>query len=278
MRPSPAFTIVELIVVITVIVIILAIAIPGLSAMTAEARFSAAQQSINGVLTRAHITALADMSITAVRFMPGRWDRVERMESQEAGDEQHAVTYKYVCSTDQFSGSNVNVAFSERFERLKGSAPLRLSSSTWVAPVEALATETTSLVGHASPYGNFGADFVLAGVPQTFKRDAGDPSFFNADDFLIVFDPRTGVRGAPEKSQLVGADLEGPGNVVESTNIQRYNFSGIVIYKREPFLEVAGSANGADRQLALRRFGRPFFVHRHSGALVMGVQRADSMR
>ena len=71
---AQAFTIVELVVVVVVIALILALALPGLSAMTSDARFSAAVQAISGALNQARIQSLADMNMTAVRFVSGDWD------------------------------------------------------------------------------------------------------------------------------------------------------------------------------------------------------------
>ena len=71
---------------------------------------------------------------------------------------------------------------------------------------------------------------------------------------------------------MTATDMTTPASPRESAQVERFNFSGIVIYKREPFLALGASASADDRQDVLRRFGRPYFVHRYSGGLVMGTR------
>ena len=85
----------------------------------------------------------------------------------------------------------------------------------------------------------------------------------------------TGARNTWPRFQMTATDLTTPASPRESADVERFNFSGIVIYRREPFLALDASASAEDRQDVLRRFGRPYFVHRYSGGLVMGTQETQ---
>jgi type II secretory pathway pseudopilin PulG len=302
-RPA-AFTIVELLVVIGMIVLILAIAVPGLSAIALQARFNNATQTINGALTRAYYSSLSDVSMTAVRFVPGEWDFNEKADKNQPSGRQHVVSYSYMGTSAANPNSAIpndpgNFQFGEYFSRRKGDGSIQLPEDMWVAPIEALDTGARSVPvdsngdGQIDPslhsYNNFGRDCVLTGK----RNQAGDPSFalngaavsqpdgmLKSDDFVVAFDPQTGARGGvPALMRLKAYD---PLQRVETdrfvgtgtTYYQRYNFTGIVIYPREAFAAVQlGSGDGpGDRQNWLRKHGRPFLVHRFGGGLVMGTQ------
>ena len=294
---QPAFTIVELIVVVTVIVLILAIAVPGLSAMNAQARLISAQQLINGVTTRAYFLALANRAMTAVRFFPGEWDTIDPSAKQVPVGRQHMAIFNYVGTTlrENPPGSgNFSIQLGEYLERVKNVNSVLLPDDVWVAPVEALqATGNIALsTGAATSYNggagaNLGRDFVLAGQGGQFAFNA-DPTycgnFTNADDFLIVCDPDTGVRtGTPQPYHLRAyvpkmgnawgyeADFSGNDSNDRTAWYQRYNFSGLITYRREPF--VAVGSDTSKRQEYLRDEGRAFMVHRFSGGLVAGAGR-----
>lgn len=289
-RQADAFTIVELIVVITVIVLILAIAIPGLTAISQQSRLSAATQTINGALMRAYYAALADVNMTAVRFVPGEWDYDETADTQRPTGRRHLLTYSYV-STSSANPSNVSdIAFGEYFQRREGTDSIQLPDDIGIAPLEALRDQggyarvgpNTAGVFTTQHFGNLGAQFVLSGTPGEFLLDAGDVrlNFLQADDFLIVFDPQTGVRtGLPtptrvkayDPNQELDTDRYGVGD--GGPFYQRYNFSGIVIYPRQAFLSLGDDPD--TRQAWLRANGRPYLVHRLGGGLVMGTQGVE---
>ena len=284
-----AFTIIELIVVITVIALILAIAVPGMSAINLESRFSRATQTINGALTRAYFAALADVNMTAVRFLPGEWDFNETAEAQRAVGGQNMLTYSYVGTSAANPDNPDNVLFGEYFQRREGSSSIQLPDDIGIAPVEALDTGTRQVVVNQGngdgmvSRANLGRDFVLSGYRRDFTLDAAIPSedFLQADDFLIVFDPQTGVRSGVPTPMRVKAYVpssyggwaggrETDRNQAGDVFYRRYSFSGIVLYRREPFVSLGDDPEA--RQNWLRANGRPYLVHRFSGGLVMGTQ------
>ena len=291
----PAFTLVELIVVVTVIILILAVAVPGLSAMNAEARLTSAQQTISGVTTRAFYLAMADRTMTAVRFFPGEWDVADK-ESQAPGGRQHLAIYSYVGKTSQElppGSGNFFVSFGEYFERAKDLASVAMPDDVWAAPLEALSSQPAALLGPngwSQYYRSIGQDFVLDGQRGMFafnaERASGNSdsgSFLNADDFLIVCDPETGARrGMPTPFHLrayvpkdgwrIDADTSDTNPADARHWYQRYAFSGVVIYRREPFVALGAAASGYDRQQYLQTAGRPYLVHRFSGGLTPGKQ------
>jgi type II secretory pathway pseudopilin PulG len=257
---------VELIIVVTVIIIVLAIAIPGLSAMSAEARLTAAQQMIQGVTTQAYYLGLANRSMTAVRFCPGPWDADPN--APVADTRQRLAIYNYVGTSAQEGSGGWSIAFGEYFERAKDLSSVAMPEDVWAAPLEALQV----------PAGQFWLTGPLCTTPSTFTFDPNVPgaNFLNADDFLIVCDPETGVRtGTPTPFRLrafaptLGYEVDNNAGVP----FQRYSFSGVVTYRREPFAALGASATGAARQALLQRDGRPFMVQRYSGGLQSGLQR-----
>ncbi len=277
-----------MILVVTVIVLVLAIAVPGLSAMNAEARLTAAQQTVQGMTTQAYNLALANRSMTAVRFFPSEWDTADPTQRSSAG-RQHLAIYSYV-GTMRDDGS---LSFGERFERANDLSSAVMPEDVWAAPLEALATYQVKLSD--TNYDSLGADFVLNGTANLFKFNADSATssepgvFLNADDFLIVCDPQTGIRTAmpapfrmrayvpkySDGSWGYDADTSSTDPTDKTAWYQRYSFSGVVTYRREPFLSLPGgaAAAGADRQAYLRETGRPFLVHRFSGGLLPALQR-----
>jgi type II secretory pathway pseudopilin PulG len=259
-------------VVILVIAIILAIALPGLSAMTTDSRFSAAVQQLNGVITRAQIESQADMNMTAVRIMPSAW----AVGSADGGapNRQTAVNYRYSGAYDPSSN------FVEQLEPRPDTPIVTLPANIWAAPVEAVSTTDP----RATP--------TLTGSLGQFRSDPANTAFLPSDDFLIVFDPQAGVRGsvtsggpqpggsgprsswngfalraynADASSNTFGQEIGAP------DGMRRYNYSGIVLYPREPFVALGEQATAQVRQELLQRLGRPYYVHRFGGGLVMGA-------
>lgn len=269
-RPTrPAFTIVELIVVVAVIALLLGIAVPGLSSMTREARFSAAAQAVNGALTRAHFAALSDANMVALRFLPATWDAVDDDRTTNQRDRQHIVFYDYVGSNYDLNNPS-QIVFSEHFKRREGASAIELPPGVWVAPLESMFEYSPN---DASP---------LAGEIGQFELDAANADFVSADDFLIVFDPKIGVFGEmkpPDRTlwtlyTLRGTDFSDP-RQRETDQIKRYSASGVVCYRRDDFLALGNDAEVSERLDWLRANGRPYLVHRFGGGLVMGNKEVE---
>ncbi len=288
-RPVGAgFTIVELVIVIAVIALILIIAVPGLSAMNADARLTGARQTINGVTTQAYYLALANRTMTAVRFFPGRWDTTADRTALNTG-RQHMAVYLYAGQTVRERQGGFEVALGEYFVRAPGLESVALPEDVWAAPLESL--QAAGLLRHTdgrtTNYAQLGRDFVLSGTLNQFRynadrnpglgsTDGGD--FLTADDFLIVCDPETGVRAGPPRPYRLRAYAPACGYEVDadpnSANLphQRYSAGGLVVYRREAFVALGSSADGQVRQDYLRTRGRPYLVHRFSGGLLSGTQ------
>jgi len=299
-----------MILVVAVIALILVLAVPALSSLGAEARLTAAQQTIQALTTRAYLLSLADRTMTAVRFFPAEWDVPADSESERAAarGRQNLAIYSYVGSTVQeyppFSGNFV-VKPAEYFERAKDLGSSRLPEDVWAAPLEALSSQATTLNGadvdgsnpYQRTYDPFGPKFVLNGVIDRLRfnaeRDASDSDdhasrvFLNADDFLLVFDPQTGLRTgtpepvhlrayAPPRRDLGETNSWGETDQPAGVPYQRYSFSGLVTYRREPFVTLGANADGDRRYELLRDSGRPFLVHRFSGGLLAGLQHPAS--
>jgi type II secretory pathway pseudopilin PulG len=298
---TPAFTIVELIVVMSVIVLILAIAIPGLNAIAAESRFSAAVQITNGALTHAYTAALADLNMTAVRFVPGKWDNDPSTSESGTTGRQHIVTYSFTPTSAADPVHPGQVVFGEYFQRRPGTSSVILPEDVWVAPIEALETgprtipiceQSTGALTQRKYESNFGQEFVVAGDPRSgeFVVDAARtdaaPKLYQADDFLIIFDPRAGMRGVIGPNRIRGPikDKDTDGGYYDAAqdkdntdvHFRRYNFTGVTLYHRSAFLNAtrAGmtAADARERQEWLRNNSRPFLIHRFGGGLVSGAQ------
>ena len=297
-----AFTLVEMLVVLAVIGLILAFGMPALTAMNAEARLTSTSQTIQGVLTRAYYLSLSETTMTAVRFLPAAWDVSDKTGPGVAG-RQRAVIYRYTGTS--FDPCDFTVKFGQYFARATDLPPVDLPDCAWVAPLEADANEPVTLrpdvdaQGFAEgTYTNSGAGFVLNGRiavngdPSAFaydvnrqNRGSDGASFLNADDFLIVFDPRSGLRaGTPQTYRLRAyASAANTANRYETDRdpsyggsqpryYRRYGFSGLIVYPREPFVALGTDANkGQDRQDFLKTAGRPYMVQRFGGGLLSGA-------
>ncbi len=262
---SFGFTLVEMIVVISIILIILLIAVPGLSSLTREAKFNSGIQQANSALTRAYFQSLADSNLVAVRVMPGAWDDADDGAVDEGRNRQHLVTYSY--RRPQLTGGGLN---EEHFGRAESVAPVVLPSDVWAAPAEAVAGGALGDRFLAEGYldGTVGAFTVLGGN----ENPRASTGLLESDDFLIVFDPQTGLRISREIQDfsLWAADRT-PGNTAQFTRIYRPHFSGLTFYRRAAFEALGQAADGRVRQDWLKNFSRPTFVHRKSGGLVEGV-------
>jgi len=124
----------------TVIVIVLAVAIPGLSAMNAEARMTAATQIANGALTRAYYLAIGDANLTALRFMPAEWDSDPNVAAF-AGRQRLAI-YSYAGYAYNPNNRNLGIQYNDYLVRRDGVESVVLPQDIWAAPVEALAPPT----------------------------------------------------------------------------------------------------------------------------------------
>lgn len=297
-RPHAGFTIVELVVVITVIALLLAIVIPGLSAISSESRFSSAVQQLNGTVTRAYYYAVGDGRMTALRFVRGDWDQDPSAEQQLPRGRMHVVTMSYTGTTAANPEQPENIEFGEYFERRPDTESQILPDDIWAAPLAAQDAQPgryyySDANGEIFPtpatVNNLGRDFVLKAQPaatlgQPFLLNAGESQglrFAHADDFLIVFDPASGLRtGLPAPMPLKAYDpVAGYERAVSDgfppIPFQRYSFSGIVVYRRDPFLalnDLSQTVRAGAQQDHLRREGRPFLVHPFGGGLVMGSQ------
>lgn len=280
----------ELIVVVTIVVLLLAIAVPAISNMNAEARLTGARQTINAMTTHAYYRALADRTMTAVRFFPGSWAAIDD-KTDLAPDRQHMAIYSYVGKNlrEQPPGSGSFVySAGEYFEPIADARIQQMPAGIWAAPLE-------SLTVGAWGFTNYGAEVVLSGpltsATEGFVFDAWQNSpgnFLNADDFLIICDPQAGVlAGQPQPFRISGYvppqqhlapnrrgfEHAGTDGVEE---FRRYNSAGVVTYQREAFVALGLEADkGPARQEYLRRAGRSHIAQRFSGGLLPGAERPD---
>ena len=211
-RSLPAFTLVELIVVITVIVLVLAIAVPGLSALNAQARLVSAQQIVNGLMTRAYYLALADRTMTAVRFFPGDWDSADTVVKHSTAGVQNMAVYSYVGTTARENppGSGTfQVTLGEYFERTKDVASVALPDDVWAAPLESL--RRSGQIGRSDGTSKFytgnGSDtvaqqFVLNGQMGQFR--------YNADRWATPTDGTDFLNACPNSASAAIAAISIP--------------------------------------------------------------------
>lgn len=269
----------------SVIVLLLAVAVPSLSAMNADARLRNTKQTIDNALTRAYYLSVAERCMTAVRFMPTQWtDDADSDANATGATGQQIVIYRYT-STDSADPNNPElVRYAEFFQRAAGIGTLELPEGVWVAPVEALSNQQVTYYdnGVSEPYnldelmltGNIG-EFYYNPVPH--DTNGGDWNALVADDFLIVFDPETGlVRGAPEPYRIKAyspiekfeTHAENPSLPdTQQVPFQRYGCAGVIVYQREQFEALGTSANYEDRQSLLRREGAAFLAQPNGGGL-----------
>ena len=298
-----AFTIIELIVVIGIIALVLGIGLPAFNQMSRQSRKSQAEQLLNGAFLRAHVTAVSLRSPVAVRIVPGEWT-VRTDDDQTTG---RAIAGRQVVELYQYQFTsadpqNLNrVEFDERFERLRDVPPIVLPPDIWVAPAEAAKDPKSGL---NKDY-EWGA--IVDGEIGEFEVDAArsGEQFYDADDFLIVFDPQTGVQAATWRSGSAGDpdlrqtawrmtaydpdpdrrpntddgaiipyELSGGNALNYNRPFRRFNFTGVLIYEREAFLDFTRGLRPLERQRWLRDFGTAYYVNRRGGNLIAG--KADS--
>jgi len=297
------FTIIEMMVVIGVIAIVLAIGIPAFNSMTIQQRESKTRQLLSGTLTRTHIVSVSDATLTAVRIFPAEWHLDPNSVLGDVAGRQLLTTYAYrhtyAANPDNVNNPNY-VEFDERFERLEDGPTYLLPPDTWIAPSEAFdLTRSVSTPGVES--GLLG-DRVLTGRIGDFELNiewnrAAANAFLDADDFLIVFDPETGVQPSIVRGderpfwRLVAFDPRPAGSTPSAQRetdgwhcnggrqrdqFRRHNFTGAVIYRREPFAALGVDASPAERRAVLQRLGKTFYVNPTGGSLVAGAGEYES--
>jgi type II secretory pathway pseudopilin PulG len=291
-RERRAFTIVEMIVVIGIIVLILVIGVPAFNSMTVQQRASKTRQLLNGTLLRTQVVSVSDQTLTAVRLFPADWHVTDQDLGEVTAGRQIMTTYSFRSTYAANPYDPTQVLFDERFERIEDGPTHVLPPDTWVAPSEALDTV------HTVPYlGGYVGDWVLNGRIGYFTLDADSRTnsgeqLLDADDFLIVFDPETGVQSSRRRQawrlkafdprpageqtgQLETDGVRRSGTGQLDVPFQRFNFTGAVIYRREPFTALGADANDNDmiraRRDVLRRFGQAYYVDRTGGNLVAGT-------
>lgn len=277
-------TIVELIVVMTLIVIVLTLTVPGISSLVTDARRDETVQAINSALQRARNLAVQSRGYVAVRFVPGAWVLGEETDSTLDGRRQYLVLYQWQTATFDLEPELAPVMI-ERFERVAGTPPIALPSQFWVAPLEAVQIDQDDNL----------SDSILAGEIGAFEYSAveNDNDFLYADDFLIVFGPEGRVVPGPQvRNEQVAAFTEGQnghvyriwaydpleerethrdprgGDWLNAEPYERANFSSVVIYPREGFVNLGADASPGDRREHLARVGLPFAIHPRSAVLV----------
>lgn len=275
-----------MIIVIAIIALVLAIGVPAFNAMTIQQRMSKTRQLLDGALVRTQIIGVSDQTLTAIRLCPAEWHLDKDAALGSLAGRQMLTTYAYRFTYAANPSNPTQVKFAERFERVEEGPTQLLPPDTWVAPSEAF--DLTRRMASDSGGGLLG-DVVLKGRIGDFEFDASKHlnNFLEADDFLIVFDPETGVQPSARGDQrscwpLVGYDprttsstAQQETNGVNNDRFKRYNFTGAVIYRREPFAALEKSLDGSAlieaRRDVLKRLGQTYYVSRTGGGLVAGA-------
>lgn len=278
-------------VVIAIIALIIAMGVPAFNSMNIQQRQSKARQLLASAMTRTHIIAVSDQDLAALRIMPAEWylDRDSAATGSPVGRQILATySWKQTASPDPYNP--LTVGFAERFGRVEDSPTQLLPPDTWVAPAEAFATDTNrddvfwkGTRGSRDVLGNY----VLQGEIGTFQLDVTNTrggEMLDADDFLVIFDPESGVLRPtlgqerrvwplyafdprPQGTQSGQTETAGWGGDLADPQFpyQRHNYSGVVIYQREPFASLGAVGDVEARRGLLERDGHTHYVSRGGG-------------
>lgn len=297
-RDATSFTLIELLVVMLVIIAVLGIGLPAFNTLSLDSQYSQARQTIAGALRRAHVLAISEKNLIAVRICPAEWVAGATGGDGGAVIGRQAIVF-YSLRTPTVNPAATNAGNSalyglERFERIQGEEFVLLPGGVWAAPAESL---WASDIGRDKKEGGP----VVAGEIGRFRLDPSgvsgdDQSFLDADDFLVVFGPDGGLFSsvtpkAWELSAYIPFDTKNadyssfvPTNGVETAGrwrsnkgeydpaFRRFSFTGISLYRRDQF--VSAGRNGPTgaiqqaRRVAIRKAGLTFLVNPTGGALV----------
>ncbi len=278
------FTSVELLVVLGIIVLLLTVGLPAFNQMSRQADRTRARSIISAALQRAQVLAISSRAPTAVRFVPAAWEEASEGVNAIRGPQAVAIYQFRFTANDPLLGST---EFNQRFEMVNNVPPQTLPGDLWVAPAEALLhdpVDNSGFFGRRILGDDDGTD------PGDFDTDAdaANENHFDADDFLIVFEPETGVQAARWSTvggqrrtpwQIDGYDPRSlarsaweirPDGTLQTPRrpYRRFNFTGLVMYEREVFIERHQGSSAADRQAFLQQEGEVFHVDRNGGSLI----------
>lgn len=283
-RRRRAFSIVELLVVIGIIGLLLTLGVPAYNQIIKQSSLSGTTQQISGLLARASLLSVTDHNLIAVRACPAEWtlDPNDRVPEEMRGAQRMQVyAYQYELDPNALPNINAIAGKPNPFEGfvIKPNGPdLVLGANQWVAPVEAL-TAGPPEISYASALHPLNGAISrtandLGNLFRTTSTGLDNIKFLDADDFLIVFDPDTGLRTWTSPTDppppLLGFshDPADAGRFDRRAAMTRRNFTGVVVYPREPFVALPSDAE--TRQKWLRANGRPYYVSPFGGALVEG--------
>lgn len=274
------FTAIELMVVIAIIAVVLGLGIPAFNKMTEELDLDQAVNSINGILARAQTTAVAESTLTAVRFVRADWEMSETGQSLGPTGRMRVIPYIF-RGTSQQTNSPLGIRFADRFERMPDAPEYLMPANLWAAPLEAI---DPAFPDAGNPYAQ--------GRLNAFQLNANQGNFCDLNDFLIVFDPIAGLKSAnrwtPWNLKALNPTAEPPvltegrwgsGSPAYAPLLEpfvRNNATGIILYNREVVrgADTAGTTDSKFRVPALRRTGTPYYVSRFSGGLVRSTVTA----
>lgn len=265
---SPAFTLIELMVVIGIIVVIAAIALPAMGPMMRSNQTAQVVNTLNGLLVTAQAAAEANGTPVAIRI-----ERAFATKNIDIAGRRFEVMDRDINGNAKWLDHQqarflIFASFKDRaFRQIDGSKVATLPKNMWLAPEYALTPNTPQFTAPDL------SEPSLTYAPTVTPTTATVTTYDRLDNFFITFDRLGQLTAFPasdnnyaDRTQTYPSTGSPAVPIVPYISHADGSARAVLVYDRGLFSAIP-SSDGAAR-LALLKASRPVFINRTTGSIL----------